>query len=88
MDKLIVMILSANVIQILDYEGKVVKEGVNVIYIPTADLNPVKDSETSYGYVPITAFMPMEFIGQIEKHGGVPALAIAHSFSDLELISV
>ena len=74
-----VIILSANAWSITDDSGKVTNEGVTVFYLPASDLNPVKHSDTSFGYVPLKVTMPLEFIDVIDKQGGCPAVAIAHN---------
>lgn len=75
-----VIVLSANAWCITEEgTGKVTNEGVTVFYITAEGLSPVKNSEKSYGHVPLKVTMPLEFMDSVEKVGGLPALAIAHN---------
>lgn len=74
-----VIILSADAWSMVDENTGALREGVTVFYYPGESLNPVKNSDTSYGNKPLKVTMDKDFINTITSIGGCPCVAIAHN---------
>ena len=74
-----VIILSADFWSMTDEATGLIREGVTVFYFPVETLEPVKNSDTSFGCKPLKVTMEKDFITQIAAVGGCPCKAIAHN---------
>ncbi|NLL93007.1 MAG: hypothetical protein GX225_02515 [Clostridiales bacterium] len=73
-----VIILSADAWRFTDEKTGELKTGCSCFYVSTQDLTKPKfNSDTSFGYKPLKASMPEDFISKIKQAGGVPLKATA-----------
>lgn len=73
-----ILLLSADTWEMVDENTGERRNGTSCFYIAASGIEPKVNTDTSLGYKPLKASMPLDFFKTVLANGGCPCKAKAH----------